>query len=76
MGSKCDRPKVSKDEKQDTSKEATIKKTPQGKVSSEISSQDKMLEMVMSTMMSINEKLTAMEERLSGLTPHVDARDL
>ena len=55
-----------KEEKWDSSRETTVKKTPSGKVH-EISSQDKVLEMVMSTMSSFSEKLSAMEERLSNI---------
>ena len=49
VGSKCERGKVIKDEKRDTSKETTVRKTPRGK-GTDRSSHEKMLETVMSTM--------------------------
>ena len=68
---KCERNK-NKDEKCDHSHEHTTKKTPRGKGVNE-TSQDKMFEMVMQTMTGFSEKLTAIEERISGLSSHGDA---
>ena len=66
VGSKCDRPKVIKDDKRDSSKETPVKRTPKGKGTGETSTQDKMLETMLSTMNSFSEKLMAMEQRISG----------
>ena len=71
VGSKCERGKAIKDEKRDTSKETTVRKTPPGK-GTDMSSPEKILETVMSTMMTFTDKLNSMEERLSGLTSHLD----
>ena len=71
VGSKCERGKVIKDEKRDTSKETTVRKTPRGK-GTDMSSHEKMLETVMSTMTTFTNKLNSMEERLSGLTSRLD----
>ena len=62
VGSKCDRQKVGKDEKRDSSKESSVKKTPRGKSTPEVSSQEKMLEVVMTMMSSFSEKLEVMEQ--------------
>ena len=43
VGSKCDRPKVVKDDKRDSSKETPVKRTPKGKGAGKTSTQDKML---------------------------------
>ena len=72
VGSKCDRQKVTKHEKHDTSKETGTKKTPRGKVSSEPSSHEKMMEVMITTMTSFSEKLEAMEERIMGLTSRAE----
>ena len=71
VGSKCERGKSMKDEKRDTSKETTVRKTPRGK-GTDMSSQEKMLEAVISTMTNFTEKLNSMEERLSGLSSRLD----
>ena len=71
VGSKCERSKVTKDEKRDTSKETTVRKTPRGK-STDMSSHEKILETVMTTMTTFTDKLNSMEERLSGLTSRLD----
>ena len=56
-----------KDDKRDSSKETPVKRTPKGKGGGEISTQDKMLETMLSTMNSFSEKLMAMEQKISGL---------
>ena len=48
-----------------------MRKTPRGK-STDTSSQDRILEVVMSTMNNFTEKLNSMEERLIGLTSWLD----
>ena len=53
---------VGKDEKRDSSKESSVKKTPRGKSTPEVSSQEKMLEVVMTMMSSFSEKLEVMEQ--------------
>ena len=64
---RCERLKGDKDEKKDNNKELTVKKTPKGKAASAGSSQDKMMELMLSSMSSFSEKLAAMEERISSL---------
>ena len=71
VGSKCERGKSIKDKKRDTCKETTVQKTPRGK-GTDMSSHEKILETVMSTMTNFTEKLNSMEERLSGLTSRLD----
>ena len=66
LHAKCERLK-NKEEKRDNSHEHSTKKTPRGKAAGE-NSQDKMLELVLQTMSGFTEKLSAMEERISGLT--------
>ena len=64
VGNICER----RDEKGYTSKDNTVKKTPKGKTLVTASNQDKMMELMLASMSSFTEKLTAMEERISGLT--------
>ena len=70
LHAKCERLK-NKEEKRDNSHEHSTKKTPHGKAAGE-NSQDKMLELVLQTMSGFTEKLSTMEERISGLTSGVD----
>ena len=70
VGSKCEKVKTSKEEKRDTSKEA-VRKTPRGK-GGDVSSQEKMVELMMSTMTNFTDKLNTMDERISGLTSRLD----
>ena len=70
---KCERNK-NKDEKRDHSHEHPTKKTPRGKSLNE-NSQEKMLDMVIQTMTGFTDKLTAMEEKLNGLSSHVDSSE-
>ena len=70
-GNKCERLKLDKlerDEKRDVSKDASAKKTPKGKSVANTSNQDKMMEIMLASMSTFTEKLTAMEERITGLT--------
>ena len=71
MGLKCERSKVTKDEKRHTSKETTVRKTPRGK-GTDMSSHEKILETVMTMMTTFTDKLNSMEERLSGLMSRLD----
>ena len=48
-----------------------IKKRTRGKVLSEASPQDKMLEIVMTTMASFSDKSNVRDEHLAGITSHV-----
>ena len=64
---RCERLKGDKDEKKDNTKEQTVKKTPKSKAASAGPSQDKMMELMLSSMSSFSEKLAAMEERISSL---------
>ena len=68
---KCERNK-NKDEKRDQSHEHSTKKTLRGKTLSE-NSQEKMLDFVIQTMTGFTDKLTAMEEKLNGLSSRVDS---
>ena len=65
---KCERFKMDKEEKKDTIKEQSVKKTPKSKPSTSGSSQDKMMELMLASMSSFTEKLAAMEEHITGLT--------
>ena len=70
-GNKCERLKLDKsecDEKWDVSKDASAKKTPKGKSVAYTSNQDKMMEIMLASMSTFTKKLTAMEERITGLT--------
>ena len=67
-GNKCERFKMDKEEKKDNTKEQSVKKTPKNKPSTSGSSQDKMMELMLTSMSSVTEKLAAMEERITGLT--------
>ena len=68
---KCERNK-NKEEKRYQSHEHSTKKTPQGKTLID-NSQEKMLDMVIQTMTGFTDKLTAMEEKISGLSSRVDS---
>ena len=70
VGSKCEKVKVSKEEKRDTSKEV-VRKTPHGK-GGDVASQEKVLELMVTTMTDFMDKLNAMDERISGLTSRLD----
>ena len=73
VGNKCERSKqAAKDmEKRDSSRESLpVKKTPKGKVGE---SQDKMLDLVLNTMTNVTEKLSAMDDRITGLASRIDA---
>ena len=70
IDNKCEKTKTLKDEKRDSSKEST-KKTPQSKAH-ESSPNDKVLDFAMSTMRSFTEKLSAKEEKISGLSYRMD----
>ena len=65
VGSKCDRQKVGKEEKWDSSKESGVKKTPRGKSTPEVLPQEKILEVMTTTMSSFSEKL-----EVNGATNH------
>ena len=73
VGNKCERKIISKDEKRDTSKDS-VKKTPKSKGSVEPS--EKIYEMMMSTMSSFIDKLSAMENRISGIASRLDEPNL
>ena len=71
IGNKCEKLKLDKlerHEKHDLSKETIGKKTLKSKSTVNLASQDKMMEVMLASMSSFTEKLTAMEERMSGLT--------
>ena len=69
INNKCDRVKQ-KEEKRDTSLENSARKTPKSKVTNEISQGDRVLDLVMNTMSTFTDKLSAME--ISGLSTHMD----
>ena len=73
VGNKYERKTVSKEEKRDSSKDS-VKKTPRSKSSVEPS--EKIYEMMMSTMSSFTDKLSAMETRISGLASRLDEPNL
>ena len=73
VGNKCDKKIVPREEKRDASKD-NMKKTPKSKGSVEPS--EKMYEMMMSTMSSFTDKLSAMENRISGLASQFDDPNL
>ena len=73
VGNKCERSKqaAKEMEKRDSSCESLpVKKTPKGKVGE---LQDKMLDLVLNTMTNVTEKLSAMDDRITGLASHIDA---
>ena len=71
INAKCEKVKETKDEKKDGSKEhMSAKKTPRTKSCE--GSNDKVLDLVMSTMSTFTAKLNAMEARLTGLSSHVE----
>ena len=77
-GNKCECLKLDKmecEEKRDLSKEGNVKKTPKGKATVTSTNQDKMMEAILTSMTSFTEKLTAMEERISGLTKVQDGSE-
>ena len=67
-GNKCERLKNVKEDKRDLSRE-TVRKTPKGKAPD---SHEKMMDMMLSTMNSVTEKLASMDERISGLASRTD----
>ena len=69
INNKCDRVKQ-KEEKRDTSRENSARKTP--KSTNEISQGDRVLDLVMNTMSSFTDKLSAMEEKISSLSSRMD----
>ena len=71
VGKKCEKMKnVNKEEKHDLSQESiAIKKTPKAKTSD---SHEKMMDIMLSTMNSVTEKLTSMDESISGLASRID----
>ena len=72
INAKCDKVKETREEKRDVSREhSSTKKTPCNKSSD--SGNDKMLDLVMSTMSTFTEKLNAMEARLTGLSSCVES---
>ena len=76
VGNKCERSKqVAKEtEKRDSSRESLpVKKTPKGKVGE---SPDKMLDLVLNTMTNVTEKLSAMDDRITGLASNYQPGNL
>ena len=74
-GNKCERLKLDKlerDEKKDVSKDTSAKKTPKGKSVVTTCNQVKMMEIMLASMSTFTEKLTPMEERITGLTKAKD----
>ena len=71
INAKCEKVKETKDEKKDGSKEhMSAKKTPRTKSCE--GSNDKVLDLVMSTMSTFTAKLNAVEARLTGLSSRVE----
>ena len=73
VNNKCEHFKKIKDEKRDVSRESTSKKTPKSKVTTESAQGDKVLDLVLNTMSSFTDKLTAMEAQISGLTSRMNS---
>ena len=71
INNKCERVKH-KEEKRDTSRETSTRKTPKSKVTNEISQEDRVLDLVMNTMSTFTDKLSAMEAKISGLSSRMD----
>ena len=67
-GNKSERLKSGKEEKRDLSRK-TVKKTPKGKAPG---SHEKMMDMMLSMMNSVTEKLASMDERISRLALCID----
>ena len=71
INAKCEKVKETKDEKKDGSKEhVSAKKTPRTKSCD--GNNDKVLDLIMSTMSTFTAKLNAMEARLTGLSSRVE----
>ena len=71
INAKCEKVKETKEEKKDGSKEhVSAKKTPRNKSCD--GTNDKVLDLVMSTMSTFTAKLNAMEARLTGLSSRVE----
>ena len=71
INNRCERVKQ-KEEKRDTSRENSARKTPKSKITNEISQGDKVLDLVINTLSTFTDKLSAMEEKISGLSSHMD----
>ena len=71
INNKCERVKQ-KEEKRDTSHENSSRKTPKSKVTNEISQGNIVLDLVMNTMSTFTDKLSAMEAKISGLSSRID----
>ena len=72
VNNKCECFKNIKDEKRDVSRESTSK-MPKSKVTTESAQGDKVLDLVINTMSSFTDKLTAMEAQISGLTSRTNS---
>ena len=72
INNKCECFKNIKDEKRDVSRESTTKKTPKNKATTEIAQGDKVFDLVLNTMSSFTDKLTAMEAQILGLTSRMN----
>ena len=72
INAKCNKVKETREKKRDVSREhPSTKKTPRNKSSD--SGNDKMLDLVMSTMSTFTEKLNTMEARLTGLSSRIES---
>ena len=72
VNNKCERFKASKEEKRDVSRESATKKTPKHKAPADAGQGDKMLDLILHTMSSFTDKLSAMEAQISGLTSRMN----
>ena len=70
VNNKCERFKASKEEKRNVSRESATKKTPKNKASTDTSQGDKMLDLILHTMSSFADKLSAMEAQISYQASH------
>ena len=72
INNKCEKLKAVKEDKRDSSRDSA-KKTPRGKPVPETAQGDKVLDLVLNTMSTFTDKLSAMEEKISGLSSHMDS---
>ena len=71
VGAKCEKAKAARDDKRDSSRDCSaVRKTPKNKSSGDMN--DKMMDMVMTTMASVSEKLAAMDECITGLASCIE----
>ena len=73
INNKCEKLKTVKDEKRDSSRENSTKKTPCGKITNKTTQGDKVLDLMLNTISTFTDKLSAMEAQISGLSSRMDS---